>query len=37
MFKKNDLITCEITDIGMEGEGIGKCDGFTFYKGYSNW
>lgn len=31
MFKKNDLITCEITDIGMEGEGIGKCDGFTFF------
>ena len=26
--KKNDILTVEITDTGIEGEGIGKTDGF---------
>ena len=30
-YKKDDLITLEITDIGMDGEGIGKVEGFTFF------
>lgn len=29
--KKNDLITLDITDIGIDGEGIGKIDGFTVF------
>ena len=28
-FQKNDIVTVEIEDIGSEGEGIGKVDGFT--------
>ena len=30
-YDKNDLITVEITDMGIEGEGIGKIDGFTLF------
>ena len=29
--KKNDLITVKIEDMGSEGEGIGKLDGFPFF------
>ena len=31
MFKKNDMVTVEITDIGVDGEGIGKVDGYTLF------
>ena len=31
MFKKNDVLTVEITDMGVDGEGIGKVDGFTLF------
>ena len=31
MFKKNDTVTIEITDMGVDGEGIGKVDGFTLF------
>ena len=30
-FQKNDIVTLKIDDMGMEGEGIGKSDGFTFF------
>ena len=30
-YKKNDLITVTIEDIGSDGEGIGKVDGFTLF------
>lgn len=30
-FKKNDMVTVAIEDIGHDGEGIGKADGFTFF------
>ena len=30
-WKKNDLTTVRITDIGINGEGIGKIDGFTLF------
>jgi 23S rRNA (uracil1939-C5)-methyltransferase len=30
-FKKNNRYTINITDIGVDGEGIGKIDGFTFF------
>lgn len=30
-FQKNDLVTVTIEDIGSEGEGIGKVDGFTLF------
>ena len=30
-YDKNQLVTVEITDIGMDGEGIGKIDGFPFF------
>ncbi len=30
-FRKNDLVTVHITDLGTEGEGIGKVDGFTLF------
>ena len=30
-FKKNDMVTLEITDCGSDGEGIGKADGFTVF------
>jgi 23S rRNA (uracil1939-C5)-methyltransferase len=29
--KKNDIIQLEIIDMGTDGEGIGKSDGFTFF------
>ena len=28
-FKKNDCVTVTIEDMGSDGEGIGKVDGFT--------
>ena len=27
--QKNDIVTAEIEDIGVNGEGIGKIDGYT--------
>lgn len=30
-FKKNDIVTVTIEDMGSEGEGIGKSDGFTLF------
>ena len=30
-YRKNDLVTIEISDIGVDGEGIGKADGFTVF------
>ena len=30
-YKKNDIITTIIEDIGVDGEGIGKIDGYTFF------
>ena len=30
-YQKNDLVTVTIEDIGTEGEGIGKVDGFTLF------
>lgn len=30
-YVKNDLVTVEITDTGIEGEGIGKVEGFTLF------
>ena len=30
-YKKNDYVTVKIEDIGTEGEGIGKIDGFTLF------
>ena len=29
--KKNDLVEVKIEDIGMDGEGIGKVDGYTLF------
>ncbi|MBR5421004.1 MAG: 23S rRNA (uracil(1939)-C(5))-methyltransferase RlmD [Lachnospiraceae bacterium] len=31
MYKKNDVIQLSISDLGSEGEGIGKLDGFPFF------
>lgn len=31
MFKKNDMVVVEITDMGVSGEGIGKVDGYTLF------
>lgn len=31
LYEKNQLIQVKITDMGTEGEGIGKLDGFTFF------
>ena len=31
MYKKNDIVVIEITDMGEDGEGIGKIDGFTLF------
>lgn len=31
LYEKNQMILVEITDMGTEGEGIGKIDGFTFF------
>ena len=30
-FKKNDRYVLDITDIGVNGEGIGKIEGYTFF------
>lgn len=30
-YKKDDLVTLVIEDMGIDGEGIGKIDGFTFF------
>ncbi len=30
-FRKNDFVTLEIEDCGIDGEGIGKADGFTVF------
>ena len=30
-YQKNELVTLEISDIGVDGEGIGKADGFTVF------
>ena len=30
-FRKNDLVTLKIEDCGIDGEGIGKADGFTVF------
>ncbi|MDO4650798.1 MAG: 23S rRNA (uracil(1939)-C(5))-methyltransferase RlmD [Eubacteriales bacterium] len=30
-YQKNDLVTLRIEDIGIDGEGIGKADGFTVF------
>ena len=30
-YKKNDVVTVLIEDIGSEGEGIGKINGYTFF------
>ena len=31
MYKKNDVLTIQITDQGTTGEGIGKVDGYTLF------
>ena len=31
MYQKNEIIELQITDLGSEGEGIGKIDGFPFF------
>ena len=31
LYEKNQIIRLEISDMGTEGEGIGKIDGFTFF------
>lgn len=31
MLNKNDVVTVEITDIGVGGEGIGRVDGYTLF------
>lgn len=31
MYQKNELLTVTITDIGNDGEGIGKCEGYTLF------
>ena len=30
-FRKNDIVTVTIEDMGTEGEGIGKFEGFTLF------
>ena len=30
-YKKNDIVTVTIEDIGNDGEGIGKTDGYTLF------
>ena len=30
-YQKNELVTVTIEDMGSEGEGIGKADGFTLF------
>ena len=31
IFKKNDMVTVEITDMDEKGQGIGKAEGFTLF------
>ena len=31
-FKKNDTVTLYIEDMGHDGEGIGKADGYTLFE-----
>lgn len=31
VYKKNDMVTVTIEDVGMDGEGIGKVDGYTLF------
>lgn len=31
VYKKNDMVTVTIEDVGMDGEGIGKADGYTLF------
>ena len=31
MYQKNEIVELQITDLGSEGEGIGKIDGFPFF------
>ena len=30
-FRKNDIVTVDIEDIGSEGEGIGRVEGFALF------
>ena len=30
-YRKNDIVTVQIEDIGNDGEGIGKTDGYTVF------
>ena len=30
-FKKNDSVTVSVTDMGQDGEGIGKAEGYTLF------
>mgnify|MGYP000473639208 CR=1 FL=1 len=30
-YRKNDIVTLDIEDCGVDGEGIGKADGFTVF------
>ena len=30
-YRKNDIVTLKIEDCGIDGEGIGKADGFTVF------
>ena len=30
-YRKNDILTVTIEDIGNDGEGIGKCNGYTLF------
>ena len=30
-YRKNDVVTLTIEDIGSDGEGIGKSDGYTLF------
>ena len=31
VYRKNDMVTVTIEDVGMDGEGIGKADGYTLF------
>ena len=34
-YKKNDIVTVNIEDIGNDGEGIGRADGYTLFINYA--
>ena len=36
-YEKNDMVTVTIEDVGMEGEGIGKIDGFPLLSRTPLW